>query len=70
MIIEIKDISAVRPIREALSREHYGNYKVYIKPELSDWDVRIQLKNGYALDNGGLLTTIRGIAGVSSVKEL
>jgi len=70
LVIEIKDISAVRPIREALSHEHYGNYKVYIKPELSDWDVRIQLKNGYALDNGGLLTTIRGITGVSSVKEL
>lgn len=70
LIIEINNVSAIRPIREALSREHYGNYKVYIKPELSDWDVRIQLKNGYALDNGGLLTTIRAIAGVSSVKEL
>lgn len=68
--IAVKDLSAVHKIRETLSREHYGNYKVYIKPELDDWDVRIQLKNGYALDNGELLTILRGIAGVSYVKEL
>jgi len=70
LIIAVKDLAAVHKIRETLSREHYGNYKVYIKPELDDWDVRIQLKNGYALDNGELLTILRGIAGVSYVKEL
>lgn len=70
LIIEVKDVAAVRPIYTALSHERFGQYKIYIKPELEDWDVRIQLKNGYALDNGALLTTIRGIPGVSSVKEL
>ena len=70
LIIEINDISAVRPIREILSHEHYGNYKVYIKPVLDDWNVRIQLKNGYAFDNGGLLTNLRNLPGVTSVKEL
>ncbi|MBR1601186.1 MAG: DNA polymerase III subunit alpha [Alphaproteobacteria bacterium] len=70
LIIEVNNISAVRPIREALSTEHYGNYKIYIKPELADWDIRIQLKNGYALDNGTLLTSLRSIAGVTTVKEL
>lgn len=70
LIIEVKDISAVRPIRETLAREHYGQYKVYIKPLLDDWDVRIELKNGYALDNGRLMSALRAISGVSTVKEL
>lgn len=70
LVIEIRDVCAVKPIYSTLSHEHYGQFKIYIKPELSDWDVRIQLKNGYALDNGGLLTALRNIPGVSSVKEL
>ena len=70
LIIEINNITAVRPIREILSHEHYGQYKIYIKPVLEEWDVRVLLKNGYALDNGALLTSIRAIPGVSLVKEL
>ncbi|MBP1532436.1 MAG: hypothetical protein ILA52_02945, partial [Alphaproteobacteria bacterium] len=70
LIIEINSVSAVRPIREILSHEHYGQYKIYIKPVLEEWDVRVQLKNGYALDNGSLLTSIRAVPGVSFVKEL
>lgn len=70
LVIEINNVSAVRPIRQLLAYEHTGNYKIYIKPELDDWDTRILLKRGYALDNGDLLTAIRGISGVSSVKEL
>ena len=68
--IAVDDVAAIRPIYQALAHEHYGTNKVYICPVLDDWDVRIALKNGYALDNGNLLTTIRAIAGVSSVKEL
>ena len=70
MVIVISDVAAVRPIREILSHEHYGPYKIFIKPELEDWDVRIQLKNSYALDNGKLMTGIRSISGVTLVKEL
>ena len=70
LIIEINSVEAVRPIQRLLAHEHFGVYKVYIKPELPDWDIRIQLKNGYALDNGELLTSIRAIPGVSLVKEI
>jgi DNA polymerase-3 subunit alpha len=70
LIIEIADVSAVRPIREVLSHEHFGPYKIYLKPELEDWNVRIQLKNSYALDNGRIMTDIRAIPGVTLVKEL
>ncbi len=68
--IVINDVAAVRPIREIFTREHYGTNKVYFRPELDEWDVRIELKNGYALDNGNLLTKIRAVAGVVQVKEL
>lgn len=70
LIIEINSIEAVKPIQRLLAHEHFGVYKVYIKPELPDWDIRIQLKNGYALDNGDLLTSIRSVPGVSVVKEI
>jgi len=70
LVIGISDVAAVRPIREMLSHEDYGPYKIYIEPELPDWDVRIQLKNSYALDNGKLMTNIRAISGVTLVKEL
>ena len=70
LVIGISDVAAVRPIREMLSHEDYGPYKIYIEPELPDWDIRIQLKNSYALDNGKLMTNIRSISGVTLVKEL
>ncbi|MBQ8671329.1 MAG: DNA polymerase III subunit alpha [Alphaproteobacteria bacterium] len=70
LIIEISDVAAVRPLKNLLIHEHYGPNKIFIKPMLDEWDVRMELKNGYALDNGNLLTAIRAIAGVSLVKEL
>ena len=70
LIIAVDNVSAVRPIREMLSHEHYGPNKIYIKPALEDWEVRIQLKGTYALDNGSLMTNIRAIPGVTDVKEI
>ena len=70
LIIYVSDVSAVRPIRDALSREHYGTNRVYIKPEIDDWDIRIELKNGYALADGKVITAIRGISGVTLVEEI
>ncbi len=70
LIIIVNNVEAVRPIREALSREQYGTNKVYIIPEVDDWNIRIELKNGYALADGTLLTRLRSIAGVTLVKEI
>lgn len=70
LVIIINSIETVRPIREALVGQQFGTNKVYIKPELDDWNLRIELKNGYALTDGRLLTTLRSIPGVSLVKEL
>jgi DNA polymerase-3 subunit alpha len=68
--ISVNDVAALRPITQILLREHFGPNKIYIKPELPDWDVRIALPKSYALDNGGLMTALRAIAGVTHVKEL
>ena len=57
-------------MRQVLSHERYGTNKVYIKPEIEDWNIRIELKNGYALADGSLLSSIRAIAGVTLVKEI
>ena len=70
LIIYINNAEAVPALRKLLSRERFGMNKIYIKPQMEDWDVRIQLKDGYALDNGQLLTSIRAIAGISLVKEV
>ena len=70
LIICVSDVSAVRPIREALRHENFGTHKVYIKPEIDNWDVRIELKDGYALADGKIITAIRGIPGVTMVEEI
>ena len=70
LVIYIDNVAAVAPLRQLLSREHFGPNKIYLKPELEEWDARIQLKDGYALDNGNLLTAIRAIPGISLVKEV
>ncbi len=68
--IAVEDEAAVRPIYQALVREHFGANKVYIRVLLPEWEVRIALPKSYALDNGELLTNLRAIAGVSEVKEI
>lgn len=70
LIISINSVEAVRQVRNALAHERYGTNKVYIKPEIDEWDARIELKNGYALTDGNLITTIRAISGVTLVKEI
>jgi DNA polymerase-3 subunit alpha len=70
LIVYVNDIAAVRPIKEALRHENFGTHKVYIKPEINDWDVRIELKDAYALADGKTLTAIRGISGVTMVEEI
>ena len=70
LIIYVSDVAAVRPIKEILSHENYGINRVYFKPEIDDWDVRIELKNGYAFADGKAITAIRGVAGVTMVEEI
>ena len=67
--ISIGDIGAVSKLRQILSGDRNGKNKIYIKPDNDNWDIRIELKGSYAL-YGDILSQIRSLAGITSVKEI
>ena len=69
MVIGLNSVEAVAPLKEILRHDRNGVNKIYLKPENNDWDIRIQLAGGYAFAND-ILSKIRGLPGVSYVKEL
>ena len=69
LIIYVNNVSAVKTIHEVLSHDNNGVNKIYIKPEIPQWDVRIELSGGYAFAND-TVSKIRGISGVTTIKEI
>lgn len=69
LTITINNISAVSEVKKLLCTDRRGMNKVYIVPELDDWEVRIELEGGYAFADSLLLTHLKSIPGVASVKE-
>ena len=69
LIISISNISAVSEVKKILYTDMRGTNKVYIEPELDDWDVRIEIEGGFAFKDSLILTKLKNIPGVSSVKE-
>jgi len=67
--IYINDVSAVKPLKQILAKDRNGRNKIYIKPDSSQWDVRISLSGGFAL-YGDILTQIRALPGITTVKEI
>ena len=67
--ISINDVSVVAPLHQILNKDRNGKNKIYIKPENNSWDIRIELSGGFALF-GDILSQIRLLPGVSSVKEI
>ncbi len=70
IIINISNIAAVRPVKEILARDKKGLNKVYIKPDNDDWDITIELQNRYAFSSGNIISQLKSVPGVSSVKEI
>ena len=70
IIINISNIAAVRPVKEILGRDKKGLNKVYIKPDNDEWDITIELQGGYAFSSGNIISQLRSVPGVSSVKEI
>ena len=68
--IYVNNISAVRPVKEILSHDRRGGNKIYIKPEIDNWDVRIELAVGYAFADDGILSKLKSVHGVTAVKEI
>lgn len=67
--ISINNIAAVPVLKEILRKDRNGKNKIYIKPEHPLWDVRMELPGGFAL-MGDVLSQIRNLAGVTTVKEI
>ena len=67
--ISIGDVGAVSGLSRILRQDRNGKNKIYIKPDNDNWDIRIELKGGYALQ-GDILSQIRSLAGITSVKEI
>ncbi len=69
LIIYVNDVTAVKPIHEVLRHDNNGVNKIYIKPDVPEWDVRIELAGGFAFVND-TMSKIRAILGVTTIKEL
>lgn len=69
LIINVNNVSAVPAIKEILKNDRNGKNKIYIKPEHPEWDIRIELAGGFAFMND-ILSKIRSVSGVTSVKEI
>ncbi len=70
IIIYVNNIMAVKPLRQILQSDRNGPNKVYIKPENDEWDIRIELQGGFAFADDNLLSRIKAVQGVSTVKEI
>ena len=64
------NIAAVSEIKKILYTDKRGVNKVYLEPIIDDWDVRIELDGGFAFADSLMLTKLKSISGVSSVKEI
>jgi hypothetical protein len=70
VIISVNNTAAVNEVKKILYSDKRGLNKVYIEPELDEWDVRIELEGGYAFSDNMMLTKLKSIPGVASVKEI
>lgn len=69
LIISVSNISAIKELKKILYTDMRGTNKVYIEPELDDWEVRIEIEGGFAFADSMMLSKLKSIPGVSSVKE-
>ena len=65
----INNANCVGPLHQILSKDRNGKNKIYIRPDNDNWDIRIALNGGFALF-GDILTQIRALPGISTVKEI
>ena len=67
--ISINDVSVVPQLHNILKSDRNGKNKIYIKPQNNDWDIRIELPGGFGLF-GDILSNIRSLPGVTTIKEI
>ena len=70
LIISLNEISAVMELKDILKTDKRGANKIYIVPEIENWEVRIELDGGYAFAQSDIIGKIRAISGITAVKEI
>ncbi|MBQ2811059.1 MAG: DNA polymerase III subunit alpha [Alphaproteobacteria bacterium] len=70
LIISINSVSAVVELKELLKTDKRGANKIYLVPEVENWEVRIELDGGYAFAQSDIIGKIRAISGITAVKEI
>jgi hypothetical protein len=68
-VITIANAAAIPEVRKILNADRRGVNKIYLVPEMDEWDVRIELEGGFAFFDSMMLSKLRSVAGVASVKE-
>lgn len=66
----INNVSAIKEVKEILKDDKRGRGKVYLIPEDKNWDIKIELAGGYAFESQDILTKLRSVSGISSMKEI
>jgi DNA polymerase-3 subunit alpha len=69
IVITIANAAAIPEVRKILNADRRGVNKIYLVPEMDEWDVRIELEGGFAFFDSMMLSKLRSVAGVASVKE-
>ncbi len=69
LIIGVSNIEAIKKIKEISLKNRRTQNKIYIKAENKDFDLRIQLKDGFEI-SGAAISELKNTAGVSFVEEL
>jgi len=68
--IEINNISAISPLKQIIDTDRKGKNKIYIIPQNTEWDIRIELAGSFAFADSDFLSRIRNIPGVTTIKEI
>ena len=70
IVIYLKNVDAVKAVKQLLSKDKQGANKVYFVPVIEGWDIKIELPGGFAFYDTSIISKLRTIDGVSDVKEI
>ncbi len=70
LIIHINSSSTLKPLHKILQADKKGSNKIYLKPEIPDWDVAVELPDKFAFASPNFLNEIRNLPGIGLIKEI
>jgi len=70
VIIYLNSVPAVNAVKQILSKDKKGTNKVYLVPEVKEWEVKIELAGGYAFYDPSIISKLRSVSGVTQIMEI